>query len=336
MTLAKSPHTFLVDTGSSLSLIDNNFFNSIKNHVNYKFLSRKVQINTINSSVNFRGCIQLSFKIDKLFFKHAFFLIDIAHASSFSGIIGYDFLSAHVSSISPATNFLLFGDTQVPLLTSVQNNANSNTMFTNSITSAQCLNDKQIKYKVTSCHKTIIPPQEIAYINVSADISHDQNLLFTSAFNHPHLQIFESIHSFDSHSTTDSLNANSDNSISKVHKLFFIYVQNKSDLSVHINKNTHLGFLSDFSIAPQQASNSVNLNSSNDQQPQDFLNVIQASPEILRKRQNEFNKENIDLKHLTDQQQSNLFNLLAEHKNAFSSSLDTLAHTDLVTPAIKF
>ena len=83
---------FLINSGSSIRIIDAKFFHSVKAFVNLKFLARVVTISTINSDVHFSSCVNLSFKFDKQQYKHNFYLVDIPQKSNFKGILGTDFL----------------------------------------------------------------------------------------------------------------------------------------------------------------------------------------------------------------------------------------------------
>lgn len=82
----------LLDTGSSISILDKGFFNVIKQNINYKHLASSVQIKTLNSVVSFSACVEISLKIDGSFFKHPFFIVDLTDNSNFNGILGNDFI----------------------------------------------------------------------------------------------------------------------------------------------------------------------------------------------------------------------------------------------------
>ena len=65
-----------------------------------------------------------------------------------------------------------------------------------------------------------------------------------------------------------------------------------------------------------------------------FVNLIQASEEIIKLRREEFNI--IDLHHLNDLQISELRSLLQKYFQVFSSSPKTLGHTDKIIPDLQF
>lgn len=75
---------FLKDSGVSISLLSNCFFQQIKyiaqyiivistnqiQYIHYSRISFNVKITTVNSAVMYSGCINISFKIRNLFYKH--------------------------------------------------------------------------------------------------------------------------------------------------------------------------------------------------------------------------------------------------------------------------
>lgn len=65
VTICNQIYNFLVDTGSSLSILGQNTFNKLKDKIKYKNLSSNVTISTVNSDVNFSSCIKMSLKLEK-------------------------------------------------------------------------------------------------------------------------------------------------------------------------------------------------------------------------------------------------------------------------------
>lgn len=88
----------LVDTGSSVSLLDENFLRMHKHELCYKNVSRSVKIATINSQVYFSGCISLTFRLDNKYFKHPVFLTPLK-GKTFSCLLGLDFLTSNFVDI---------------------------------------------------------------------------------------------------------------------------------------------------------------------------------------------------------------------------------------------
>ena len=68
----------------------------------------------------------------------------------------------------------------------------------------------------------------------------------------------------------------------------------------------------------------------------EVINLIQASPEIKKLCEKEFKEAKINLEHITEQEQRTLYNILQDYFQAFSSSLKSLGHTDIIEPQINF
>lgn len=109
----------LLDTGSSLSFIDVNFFRFIKSQIIYKPLSRNVMIKTINATVNFSGCIQVSMHIQGNYFLNHSYITEIGNGE-FTVILGFDFLSMFSFSITPGYNVVLYNDMKIPFVSNIQ------------------------------------------------------------------------------------------------------------------------------------------------------------------------------------------------------------------------
>lgn len=105
----------LIDTGSSLSFIDKDFFHLLKQQVPYKFLSRKVSIKTINSIVKFSGCIQINIRVQGNHFSHNLYITEINN-NKFTVILGFDFLSKFSITIAPSFNAILYKDKKIPFV----------------------------------------------------------------------------------------------------------------------------------------------------------------------------------------------------------------------------
>lgn len=86
---------FLLYSGASISLLSNYFFQQVKQSVHYTRISFNVKITTVNSEITCSGCINLSFKIGKIFYKHSLFLVDIPEHSKFVRILAFNFLKTH-------------------------------------------------------------------------------------------------------------------------------------------------------------------------------------------------------------------------------------------------
>jgi transposase InsO family protein len=117
---------FLIDTGSSLSIMSHQFFTDIKSFLHYKFLSRAVSISTINSVVQFKGCAEVSFKINGHFFKHPLFLVDIPSSQPFKGLVGMDFISKFGFVLNFEKNCMVYKNEEIPLVNTSLTTFNEN------------------------------------------------------------------------------------------------------------------------------------------------------------------------------------------------------------------
>jgi len=106
----------LIDTGSSLSLLNKSLFLELKPQLTYKNISSKVQISTMNSKITYHGCINISFKISKFSFKHIFYLVNMPQNSKFNMLLGFDFLQKNNILIDSGNNVLLYHNSSISML----------------------------------------------------------------------------------------------------------------------------------------------------------------------------------------------------------------------------
>lgn len=351
LALNKSPQNFLLDSGASISLISNHFFQGIKDHVSFKRIASNVKITTVNSAVICSGCIQLSFKIGKVFYKHSFFLIDIPEHSKFVGILGFDFLKTNHVIIDLHNNRIQINNNILEILDSVasqdvganpvsqlntisQMNFSPTTSIANNSSSLHAsssapnpdvvapsiANDScALKIDCRLKKKVSIPPQSTVYVPVVSSTSSDNCEFFFEP------KIREST-CYTFHAIVNSIYQKSGKSGSRQ---FFIPVTNDSDASVHLNKNAVIGYIHEIDTIREE-------NIPDENVPLQFCNLIQASLDILNLRKQEFKIEDFKLNHLPPMQMNKLQELLGDHVTVFSSSMKTLGHTDRVVPHIQF
>ena len=334
--------TTLIDTGSTLSLIDSGTLQAIKKDIQYKYLASRVHISTINSVVDFTGCIMLSFKIDKLFFQHQFYITDI-HNESFEVILGFDFIKKHSVSITPSFNSILIKDVRIPFIgnheqgncnylvqginaihaekSSTQTthmsdfaNTNTNQLHEQDPSGRNAVGIGKIQVEEPNYSKNftkaVIQPNSMTYVKVKYLSEPTEYFLFLPTFNSKELVFHTSIHA-----------------LSNIKENFFlIAVQNKANYVVHLNKNAVLGKL-------------INIDKEDIEEytfgsEEHFCNLIKASKETIQKRIDELSPSDFDLTHLNEQQQQIMKEMLCKKAQVFSKSLKTLGHTDLVEPHI--
>lgn len=350
LALNKSPQNFLLDSGASISLLSKHFFNEIKCNVSFKRIASNVKITTVNSAVICSGCIQLTFKIGKLFYKHSFFLIDIPEYSKFIGILGFDFLKTHNVIIDLHNNKIKINNNILEILDSVSSQdvdvsqlqvntisqinplppvPSTHSSSMNTASSETYPDDVELTIPDDSCvlkknchlkKKVIIPPQSTVYVQVVSSFpSGDTQFVFEPNIRESPYITFQTIVNPDLISSD------------KIPTMqFSIPVTNESDTSVHVNKNTVLGQIHEIEAIEED------LTSDEKCHPTQFCNLIHASPEILNLRKQEFKMEDFNLKHLPENQKNKLQELLLEYNSVFSSSMKALGHTDRIVPHIQF
>lgn len=403
----------LIDSGSTICLIDTTLVDFLKGKIPYKILSRQVNITTINSTVAFSGCIEFSFKLKNNFFKQAFYITDISH-KSFSAILGYNFITKYAITIASAFDAVLFKDDKIPFIKyndNVQGNNNyldisrneisdaffqnkSNSNKVNSVelegnyicnsvnvhqsvnnielfeqpvdncnvnnshdlinqNSSNVVNDKlnsndvrsspptnhvniedinnfsesnnfsvinnfseinnseidNISETVLSSYRTLIPENGISYIKVKVkNKPTSSEFIFNPILEKPGIVVHPSLH---------SLAHLKDNS-------FLIVIENRSAEQFFLKKNIKIGTVSNVTKNDIQENN----------WSEEACNVIHPSVEVVQQRAAEFNINDFCLDHLNSLQKKEMVEILEKYTQAFSKSLSTIGHTDLVTPQI--
>lgn len=291
---------FLLDTGSTVSIMNCEAFDFIKSNVKFKNLSNHVYIKTVNSTLACNKAIELNFKVGNSSFKHVFYIVNIS-SSNFSGILGYDFISQYNLQILPSQNLIRLNEETLPLVTENLEHKKQ----TNHLSRSQ---------KVFIHKKTIIPPHDTVQVNlkVEGEIS-SKFILFQPKINNHGIEAHEAVHSVDQNT-------------------FSSFITNITDYPVHLNKNSSIGtFSSDIVIRE------VNNPSKSEQLPvPEYCNLIQPSNEIIELRRTELSCDDFHLDHLTDQQRSTFQTILIDRFLAFSKSTKSLGCTDLVKPQITF
>jgi transposase InsO family protein len=359
--LASLSFRFLVDTGSTISLIEYELFNSLKSFLKYKFLSRQIKITTINSSVNFMACIELSFHIKGHFFKHPFFLIVMPEQPKFKGILGVEFLSKHGMIIDLLNNVIKYKQDVITVEYSGKNqvhdqigdseqgveNLDETTTSTgkiNYVTSNnvnESVNDKgddthnqqdsenNTIFEVKLTNKIIIEPLQSVYAKVNVNMSNSiESFMVEHCVLSDNVKTFNSIHTNPVHKDTGlGVEDAQNDKVSCVQ--FYMLIENVSNNNVHMNKGQLIGYAYDI-LEMQDSKDNVNIES------KEFVNLIQASPETLQLRKQEFDLGHFKLEHLTAIEKTKLCNLLTNFWSIFSKSLKSMGHTDVVIPKINF
>lgn len=237
--------TALIDSGSSVSLVPNYMFNDIKYQTKVRYLSRQVQIKTVNSNLKFFACAEISFKIDGHFFKQPFYIANFRQ-QSFDCILGYDFIMKTNLLIDSKNLCVKFDDFTVSLL------ARSNDNTSNFVDKVNPLNVKLM-------NKCIIPPGELTQVNVKItnQVNDNMEVLFQPKVFSANIECFPSLHIVKN------------NQFSTIIK----YISTKS---VHLNKSQNIGTVSP---NPEIVNDDKNVNKQPDSDFNAFCNLFR---QILR------------------------------------------------------
>ncbi|XP_042911994.1 uncharacterized protein, partial [Parasteatoda tepidariorum] len=357
---------FLLDTGSSVSLLGKHIFTSLQQKQKIRRLSRQVSITTINSNLDFEACIEASFKIQHKFFKHPLYIIPLLN-QSFHGILGYDFIVAHNILIHPQKNFItiqdekvqfchsnvdtskldedthLTNDSDIPILHLSQTKQEiipiNKSGFRQSQEHKEHSNHHPVvhqnalpeQYKVVTNQKVKIHPKEAIFIQLRVlNILQDKRpqVLFIPCIRNKNIKVHEALHTINK-------------------SKFTTVIENMSDNAIHINKDCVIGEVyPNFDIDPhfnlpsieEAVQHHTNLSNPNEHIPHhvDQVNLIQASEDIIKLRKEELTEQDFEINHLSYEHQSKLKNILMSKFSAFSKSLKTLGHTDKISPDLKF
>lgn len=365
----------LIDTGSSISILSANFFHKNKTFFKYKNLARKVQISTINSSVEFQACIVFSFKIGLKSFKHAFFITEFN--THFDALLGYDFLMKHPVKINFAKNEIMIGDTTVELVhTENEKMQENNNMINNNITHADIFTepkkdvssstDARSKEKfleleanknedkleigqtltkndlqMMSKSKVVSPHQESEY-DTSQKIYLSRKVVLC-----PNEYVYALVHSKINLSGNILFTPTVKNIFIEIHP--YIISKNESKNCKEIcsfyvymknlsNKSIHLNKL--MNIGKIQLvdimNDPLNLNTETKEQlRKEYINLIRPKEQVLKQRKDELLSEDFHLEHLLQFQKEKMLQLLMKNYAVFSKSLKTLGHTDAVKPHLE-
>lgn len=360
----------LLDTGSSISLMSKEVFDGIKNKIKYRFLGRTISISTINSQVQFRGCADISFKINKQHFRHNIYLSTISENSPFTAILGYDFISKYNILIFPDNgccklgNEIIYFNNHKPKSNQILPEAFTNTLEIENISIEEKENDEilesseltkfidakpfvprkeetksTILLNVLLSEKMTIGPGQQVYGQAHVKLPQNflnRDIIFNPRIDDHKIKAHSALYHFHADGDRDKYLTEpkaqtqplpSDNEKFAKSVNIYIYMENLLDTEVRINKNYQLGSIDEVEATDPDKDQNENL---------EIINVITANTDTIKLREKEFKEAKINLEHLEEKQQQQLYSLLEENYQAFSGSLKSLGHTDVIVPEIKF
>lgn len=280
----------------------------------------------------------------------------MSQESTFSGILGYDFLRKFRVNIDQDYTKCIIGDMSIPFLNmeSEDKNVCCNTFSENfsdcSLPQTEILscpsNNSQLvntpnsilqhkvnkhNFKVLIAKNASIEPGGKQYIKVTTKLqpSCSGNFVFSPKETRNQFKMHTSLYN------VPEIQNSSNSNLNEVKFTFHIYIENSSVNLSNLKKNQHIGFFSpveDIKIPPDSSTQAHE----NKQLSPESVNVIHPSKETLEERLAEFNIEHFHIDHLPPLQKEKLTKILTENYAAFSLTLKTLGHSDLVKPELKF
>ncbi|GFT21181.1 hypothetical protein NPIL_67203, partial [Nephila pilipes] len=118
VNIADEQLIFLIDSGSSISLIPGHIFDTMKHKIQHKsYLSRQCKIKSVNDSeINFSCCVDIPIHVNNKRLRQNFFITKDIASSTFQGLLGYDFLLRNRITLDLNSNTLKFSDTTIPVI----------------------------------------------------------------------------------------------------------------------------------------------------------------------------------------------------------------------------
>ncbi len=320
----------LIDSGASVSLLDTNLFNEIKQqNIKIKYISRQVTIFTVDKTpIPFTKAIQITIRLDNKKFSQLFYVTKNKFSDNYAMILGFDFMSNN-KIILDIANYQLHVNNQTLALTNklnentqnINNNMNqleimnenveSKNDETNSVKSKSLINTEGPKtLNAKLVNKITIAPHSTKYATARCHKSigsHKQILINQINRKTPYI-IDHALHE-----TSDS-------------NTIFIPIHNTSDQHIHLNKNMKIvDITTDFLIH--------DINSTDEDIKYEINNLTHK--EIITMRQNDLKDSDFSLDHLSDTHKREALKILRDNAHVFSKSYQTLGENSMIKPQFK-
>lgn len=294
---------FLLDTGSTITLIAQRTFEEIRSDTKVRFLSRSVRIRTINSELQFSACAEINFSIEKTPYKHPVYVASF-QPQYFHGILGFDFISQYDVNINAQG------------ATTSQGAWLSYFVSPEMVKSELACSTTTDVVRAFLTHKVVLPPgcdTQIELVVPSVRHAGTLEVLFLPK-EHKDIEVHTALHKL-------------------VNNRFITVVRNNGDTSQHLNKGQSMG---EVASAFEVHNDRDEEDHQSDRTDPPMCNLITATEEVLQLRKEELKPEDFELQHLKHEEAKTLLPLLMSRYAAFSKSLKTLGHTDRVVPQLQF
>lgn len=171
--IGKQTFDFLIDSGSSITIIDPHTFSEIKGNEKTNIIARKVRVTTLNNSeIYFHGCAEITIKIGQTKCKQTFFIARDALGRNYQGILGYDFFTKFKTEINMDKGYFKLATERVPLKNSNSSTQNNIEIVSTRLVTKQNIQPGQsvlvkLKYEPISMEETILFTPEVTKQNIS-------------------------------------------------------------------------------------------------------------------------------------------------------------------------
>ena len=296
-TTGKIEFNALTDTGSSINVISPLLFEKIKNDQKIKYIAKSCQVLTMTGEqINYRCVIELKFAIGNQKITHEFFVTRQPFSDQYECILGYNLFKKFNTQINLEGGYIRLNNTKVPI-------------FHTQSEADEINNIKYLEFPVSLKKKVTIKPAHDLIVELSL---RNNNLPEET-------QVF-----FEPKNLKNGLAL--ENSVTVVeNNAIRVIISNKSLQNIALNKKMNLGYVStNFEICDDMTKNNT-----------EQVNLITASNDIKRLREEEFNIDDFNFSHLASDEKIIFQNLVKNNKQVFSKSLKTLGHTDLIRPEIQ-
>lgn len=323
--------TALADSGAAVSLASPSLFEQLKNaEVKYRNLCNQVKIQTLtNSTIAFKQCIKLTFKLDNVFVSGAFYVTNSDFGRDYNMLLGFDFLKTNKIILDFEDKTMKLKNKNIALhflKDTVQGQINNLTPSLISKNATQESQDTNIKKQRCKNKKRRISRKNI----VSAKISHTSELcpgesaitelICPNQFIINDIIMLEPIkHNINIQYETSIHEIGTDNKIN-------IIIRNDSQQKLNLVEGMNIGKIcKNFEIREE------NDNSNQELYPTVQINNLTLE-EVRERRKAELSTEDFKLQHLDTNTQAKLQELLLKNAYAFSKNYYTLGKTSLVVP----
>lgn len=308
-----------------MSLATNSILEQLKNaNVKYTNLSSNVKIQTLtNSSISFKQCIKLSFKLENTFVTGTFYITNEDFGRDYNVLLGFDFLKNNKILLDCDTQIMKLKNKNIKLhfiepdSCDIVNAINVTNTFSQDV---QDVNENNIKNtkrkfsknistaKLTESHIIQGNETKIVELQCPQNFSVGDDILLEPLPHKLNIQYDPSIHTVFQDK--------------KIH----IFIANNTDKKLYLLKGMNIGKITKhFNVTTKVQEENI--------EGGEVLRVNSLSlEEVRQRRKEELKPEDFNLGHLDNETRNIFQELLLKNAHAFSKNYMTLGQSSLVVP----